>query len=351
MLSLNRSVRALPGGVEEELDALLRGTHQHAVSEVEDVPRGTGFRHDVLHRLFNRLGRREEHRRVDVPLHRLVSHPPATVLHVDGPVQPDAVHAGGGHALEEAAGAVGVESQRHARVRRANLVNHLLDVRLRPLLPHVRGELTAPGVEDLHALRARVDLVPDVVAHRIRDFAQDGPENLGLRHGHGLDRLVRGGAPALDDVGGEGPGRADEAEHRGFVAHLLAESRERLADEGEHVEVELVHHLEPLRVADGLVQNRSFVVVNLERDPNRGEGGENVGEENHAVGLERVEGLEGDLDDQVGVLRALAETGNLHRQVAIFLHVAASLAHHPGGGAIHGEALRGAHEPGLLRVC
>ena len=315
------------------------------------MSRRARFLHDVLHRFFNRLRRREQHRRVDVPLHRLVSHPPATVLHVDGPVQPDAVHAGGGHALEQTAGAVGVEGERRTRVGRPHLVDNLLDVRLGPLLPHVRGELPAPGVEDLHALRARVDLVPDVVAHGVRNLAQDRLENLGLRHGHGLDRLVRGGAAALDDVGGEGPGRADESEHRGLVAHLLAKRGERLPDEGEHVEVEVVHHLEPLGVADGLVEDGPLVVVNLEGDADRGQRGEDVGEEDHAVGLERPERLEGDLDDEVGVLGALAERGNLHGEVAVLLHVPASLAHHPGGWAVHGEALRGAHEPGLLSVC
>ena len=49
----------------------------------------------------------------------------------------------------------------------------------------------------------------------------------------------------------EGPGRANETEHGGGVADLVAEDAEGLAHEGEHVEVELAHHLEARRRGSG----------------------------------------------------------------------------------------------------
>ena len=104
-------------------------------------PVGPALAH-LAHRVFHSLRRREEHGGIDVPLNRLIAHSAAAVLHVDGPVEADAVHAGGGHALEQTARAVGVEGQGHARVGGAHLVHHLLNVGLAPLLPHVRGQLT-----------------------------------------------------------------------------------------------------------------------------------------------------------------------------------------------------------------
>ena len=106
------------------------------------MSRGPRFAAHLAHRVFHSLRRREEHGGIDVPLNRLIAHSAAAVLHVDGPVEADAVHAGGGHALEQTARAVGVEGQGHARVGGAHLVHHLLNVGLAPLLPHVRGQLT-----------------------------------------------------------------------------------------------------------------------------------------------------------------------------------------------------------------
>lgn len=48
----------------------------------------------------------------------------------------------------------------------------------------------------------------------------------------------------LDDVGGEGPGGAHEAEDGGAVANLLAEDGEGLPDELKAAHVERVHLLE-----------------------------------------------------------------------------------------------------------
>ena len=111
-----------------------------------------------------------------------------------------------------------------------------------------------------------------------------------------------------------------------------------------------MHHLEAFGVADGLIEDGALVVVDLEGNAEGGEGSEDIGEENDAVGLERAPGLKGDLGDQVGGLGALAEGGVLHREVAVLLHVATSLTHHPGGGALDGEALGGANQERVLSV-
>ena len=82
---------------------------------------------------------------------------------------------------------------------------------------------------------------------------------------------------------------------------------------------QLVHHLEAFGVADGLIEDGALVVVDLEGNAEGGEGSEDVGEENDAIGLERAPGLKGDLGDQVGGLGALAEGGTSPRSRYSFM--------------------------------
>ena len=58
-----------------------------------------------------------------------------------------------------------------------------------------------------------------------------------------------------------------------------------------------------LGVTDGLVQDGSLVVVNLEGNADGGQRGEDVAEEDDAVGLERSPRLKRDLRDEIRRLR------------------------------------------------
>ena len=173
--------------------------------------------------------------------------------------------------------------------------------------------------------------------------------HLGGVEGHLLDHLVVGGGAALDDVGREGEGRAHETEDGGVVAHLLAKQAEGLAHEADGLlRLEVGEGLDVVHAADGVHDDGAGALDNVEGNVHAGEGSEDVREEDDAVGLERLPGLQGDLDGEVDGLGALAEGGVLLAQVLVDLHVATRLAHHPDGGALDVLAADGAEHEGVL---
>jgi hypothetical protein len=85
-------------------------------------------------------------------------------------------------------------------------------------------------------------LVADVVSHVVSQLGQQRVQHSGLAEHHALGvGEVLGGA-ALDDVGGQSEGGADEAKHGGLVAHSLAQLLQGLPHEGACLlAVELCH--------------------------------------------------------------------------------------------------------------
>ena len=86
---------------------------------------------------MTKRGERETHRGHHVMTFARTAEALAAVRHVDGPVQPDAVHTRGGHALQQPSRPVGVQRQRRRGVRALHPVHDQLDVRLGPHLPCV----------------------------------------------------------------------------------------------------------------------------------------------------------------------------------------------------------------------
>ena len=132
---------------------------------------------------------------------------------------------------------VGVEGQGHARVGGAHLVHHLLNVGLAPLL-HMCGGSWPPGRSKIwtHCAPASIWYV---VAHDIRHLAEDARGTSGFCIAIDLIVLYVDEEPPSTMYVAR-VGRANETEHGGGVADLVAEDAEGLAHEGEHVEVELL---------------------------------------------------------------------------------------------------------------
>ena len=94
---------------------------------------------------------------------------------------------------------------------------------------------------------------------------------------------------------------------------------------------------------DGRVDDRALALGELEGRAHRLERQEDVGEEDRRVHAE-LERLERDLERELGRLADL-EHRVLLAERAVLGHVAARLAHHPDGRAVHGLAAAGAKEP------
>ena len=211
-------------------------------------------------------------------------------------------------------------------------------------------QVVRPRVEDLHDLRAAVNLVAHVHAERLGEVREVRVQGFRVL-GHDLLGLQQVAvASPLHGVRRERPGRAHEAEHRALALDLSPQRAQDLAHEGQR-RVGVVQGLERLdRVhrANGALDDRALTFDDVELDAHRGQGGEDVGEHDHAVGLERAPRLHGELDGDLGRLRAVPETV-LVGVLAELRHVPASLAHQPHRRALDLFAARGAEQDGLVR--
>ncbi len=91
------------------------------------------------------------------------------------------------------------------------------------------------------------------------------------REHHGLDVLVDGGGGSLHHVRGQRPGAAHKAEGGCAARHLAADEPQALPHKRQLLQVNGVQRLELLAAADGRVQQRTLVVVNLKGDAKRGQ--------------------------------------------------------------------------------
>jgi hypothetical protein len=157
-----------------------------------------------------------------------------------------------------------------------------------------------------------------------------------LPEGHRLDHRIGLGAFALHRIGGQGPGGTHEAEHRGSIAHIGPQAAQHLAHEGQCFgRVEGPQRIHLGLAADGGFDDRPLALDDVEVDPHARQRREDVGEEDHAIGLEGVKGLHRDLIGEIGVFRTLTEARMAIAQVAIHLHITACLAHHPHRRPLH----------------
>ncbi len=200
--------------------------------------------------------------------------------------------------------------------------------RKRPLAVVLGGELARPGVEELHGVGAGSDLEGEHVRGDVGEEIEELPQRPGVASHHRLQRREAPGSAALDEVGGERPRRPAEAEHRRAAADLPLEPRQDFSREGDlGGGIEAGEPLDRRGGADGLGQRRA-AVAELDAGAHGRDGNENVREEDHAVGIEAPEGLEGDFRRQLDRAAELHER-HLLPHVPVFGQVAPGLAHHP----------------------
>ena len=140
------------------------GLREHAVAEVEDVPGPpAGAREHVERRRLDALPGPEQHRGIEVPLHRRsgARGEPALVER-DAPVEADRVAAGGGHRREQVGGAGAEVDRRHVDGR-----EHARRIGRDELLVVGDREGADPGVEELDRVCAGRRLRRDVAAERV----------------------------------------------------------------------------------------------------------------------------------------------------------------------------------------
>ena len=210
-----------------------------------------------------------------------------------------------------------------------------------------RRELAGPRIKHLHHLGAGIDLVAHVGGDRIGQMGQQLVQQGGLLEGHRLDHGVVLGAFALHRVGGQGPGGADKAEHGGLVADIAAQAAEHFTHKRQGLgRIQGPQGIHLGLGADGGLDDRTATFDDVEVDAHARQGREDVGKEDHAIGLEGVEGLHRDLIGEIRVLGAFAEARVPVAQVPVDLHVTTGLAHHPDRRTLHLLTSGGAQQQG-----
>ena len=210
-----------------------------------------------------------------------------------------------------------------------------------------RAQLTSPRIKHLHHLGAGINLITQVISDRLCEVVEQLVQDLGFAEGHGLDHRVVLAALALHHVGSQGPGGTNESEDSCFVANALAETTQHLAHKGHRLGgVQRAQSIHLGHAPDWITDLGAFALDDVEIDSHPRQGREDVGEQDHAIGLEGVKRLHRDLIGEIRVFGTLTEAGVLVPQVPVDLHVATGLAHHPHRRTLHRFTARSTQEQG-----
>ena len=294
-----------------------------------------------------------QHGRVHVALQRnLVADATAGVADVAGPVQAQGIRAGIGDAFQPQAAALGEQDHRHftAFVFADQAADDLAHVGQGELLVRRRRQVAAPGVEDLHRLRAGHDLAVEVRGDRLRQLVQQQVHGLRVvvEHGLGLAEVFR--RAAFDHVGGQGPGAAGEADQRHAAIELAADG----ADGVHHVTEVFVRVRDRQRFdvgqgADDFLETRAFAGLEVQALAHGVRNGEDIGEEDGRIQLRvAVQRLQGDFAGELRVHAQAHEVAGLGAAGAVFRQVATGLTHHPHRGDVYGLLEQGTKETVVL---
>ena len=318
------------------------------MAQVEDVAPTAGFAHRVIDAGADGFRGAEQQAGVHIALHAEVVGQASTAIgHVNGPIERDEVHTGAAHPLQYPGAARDVENHRGVGVGLLDQLHHLALIRSSKRVVVRGAQLTGPGIKHLHHLGAGIDLIAQVGGDRFSEVVEQLVQQLRLAEGHGLDHRIVLAALAFHHIGGQGPRSAHKTQHRGVVANAAAQPAEHLANKWHGFS----GHQRPQgfhlgQVADRIVDLGALAFDDVEINPHAGQRREDVGEQNHAVGLEGVVGLHRDLVGEIWVLRAFAEGGVFIPQIPVDLHVPAGLTHHPDRRTLHLLPTGGAQQQG-----
>ncbi len=195
-----------------------------------------------------------------------------------------------------------------------------------------------PGIEDLHRLRAGIDLGDEVVAGRGH---QQVDEALEIRRPGAVGPALAGGevpaGAAFQHVAGHRPGRAGEADQRGLRRQFAAQAADGLVDRRQGRVQPLAAQAVDITAAFQRFQARADALLEPDLLAQGVGHHQDVGEQDRRIEAVAPDRLQGDLDGHIRREAELEETLRPGPQLAVFRQVAAGLAHQPDWRA--GQAL------------
>ena len=166
--------------------------------------------------------------------------------------------------------------------------NDLADVFKAELFKRRIAQDAAPSVENLHGLRARVDLGVEVGGNGLGVGVEDFVQQIGTRVHHGFDGAEFFAAAAFDHVAGERERAAGETDKRYAAVQCFADGADGVKD------VSQFFHIGNLQLGDvgfvlqGAFEFRAFAFGKIQSQAHRVGNGQDVGEQNRRIQIEAV---------------------------------------------------------------
>ena len=288
----------------------------------------------------------EKHGRVEVALDADAG-PQARpgFVEFDAPVKPNHVAARLAHGFKERARADGEMDDGCAG---RNRLEHLPRVGLGARAVILRPEAPDPGVEHLNGLNSRGDLGVHEAREIARQVLHQGAPRPGVAVHPGFGARVVFRSAALDEVRRQGEGSRREAEKRQARVELGA----GFADGFEMILERFAwNHLAQSAEVGGVQKLGPdvwpFVAAVEKLEPKRLRDKEKIGKDDSSVHTEFVRRGHRDSSGEVRVFAKL-EKRHAGAKLAVFLHVAARLAHQPNGSPLDGLAAACLHQKRVL---
>ena len=207
----------------------------------------------------------------------------------------------------------------------------------------VEIKFATPGVENLNSGDAGSDLRFEIKNRGLGDAMKKFAEKLRLGVKEIFDGRKAIFGATFDHVTGESPRRGGKAEDGNFGAGVFHRATESFHEEaGFLFRIEEIEFFDVSFSADGLGKIWTFI-FEFEREAHGFGRDEDVRKDDDGVDVEAAQGLNRNLECQIGSL-ANIEEGMLCPDFAIFGEVAPGLAHHPDREARNGLATAGTKE-------
>ena len=210
----------------------------------------------------------------------------------------------------------------------------------------LHAQAADPAVEDLQHVGAGAHLLGGVFRQHVHQLADQLVPNFGRVVHQLLHFQVVTRPAALDHVAGQRERRAAEADDRQLGAEMLHHQGDRVGDIAKFGGAIGAQHLHVFGGAHRLLDHRPFAGGEMEGQAHDFERQQQVGEDDGGVNLEELGGGDGHFGREFGLLADFDQRMML-ADVAVFLHVAASLAHEPNRSGLDRKPLAGADKQGV----
>src|SRR5215831_17230225 len=310
-----------------------RRLRQDAVSEIEDEgPLGKYFEY-VVHRAIERSAADKQRQRIEVSLHR---HAPLDLITgknaINRPIEADRIDRDVFNVAHERR-ADATRKSNHLRIRyvAAYFRDDALSGSDTPAMEFVRRQNAGPGIENLHRIRACLQLLDQITGGCIDELVDELGKSLRISIGKPPTWLLLRCAAARNHIAGDRPRCAAEAEQRHILRKLCFDPFGRLINRRKYA---MVHFRPEPRQSSAIgngIKLRSLTYSKLDRLPKRVGNYQNIREKDCCIEAKSAHRLKRHFSRKFWIKAELEKISRLFPHCPVFRQVANGLPHQPYG--------------------